>query len=330
MAIAEYLVESVRQDLGVTAATLSDYDNPTILRCLTDVLTTRFERGVVNSTGGYWTQRALYTTVGGVSRYELPPRSCRLMKVELRRSGKYLPLGYLTYDQFQESDQQGTPSEYTIEGDQLVPVPCPSAAETLRLRYRIKPSRLVKSQVGLTAAPYGGDIDRGRITAFNPVARTITVNAVPYDQLIASPAAITTAVQRIDVVSCGSAWTAGEPSGWHELHLVSAPQTLSGLVFTITDASLDMSLVKVGDYLRVAGQSEFAPIPDDYQQALTKLTASEIAARVGRPDRQQELIAEAADVLQRFSDVLSPQVSGDPPTIQNPWARSAGPRFRMI
>ena len=316
------LIEQVRVNLTVDAASLSDYTDTVILRELNDQLTTTFERTIAGARSGYWLQLNILTPTVGVSRYRIPARSVggTLEQVELARGAgnAFDPLPLATSEQtyFYEmaSGQTGRPAAYTIVGDfvQLLPTP-DSANYTLRLKYYIRPSKLVRAQSDTTT---GDAVVRGLITAVNATARTITVNAVPLNQLATGTPALVTG-NPIDVVS---------PDGWHELRLVAAPQTLAGTVFTVTGTQ-DMSSIAVGDFVRAADQSDWPALPDDFHRPLADLAAAVIAGQIGLDDKKASCVKDAANALSRFQELVTPRTMSDPPTIPlgggwaSPWGQ---------
>lgn len=281
-----------------------DYTDARILIELNDSLTTKFQRSVVDSRGQYWQQTALITIGSNVTRVRLPARAIKLAKVEIgsspaNSSTEYKDLSEITEDAASYYEHPGNvtgkPVFYVARGDQIELVPGTGATNyTLKLKYYIRPSRLVTSQSSTLG---GAAVDRGRITAINLGTPSVTVNALPFDYSLGTPAAITTALQTIDIV---------HPDGWHELALVGSTQTISGLVITLgtTDA---LDRVAIGDYVRVAGQTDWPPLDDSYHRCLADITASKILIQEANPEKAAGLVSDVNADFERFSSQLSPR-----------------------
>ena len=308
----------MRSDELIAAARLSafigdanaftEYTTAVMLRELNDKLQTVFEDIVVKARAGYWLHGVNLTTAANVARYRIPARAVvgGLEKVELAQTtlGPYVKLDEVpaAIAQNYETVAGGTTVVFTVSGDQVELLPAPNSAFALRLTYYIRPSRLAISQ----SSTQGGDgVDRGRITAINTVARTLVVNAVPFDQSLTVPAALTSGLQSIDVV---------HPDGWHELSLVGAPQTFATLTFTVggTDSMADIT---IGDYVRVADQTDWPCLPDDFHRCLADACAIKILLEMNIGEKAAALAANNGNDLQRFQSLLQPRVKAEPKTI---------------
>jgi hypothetical protein len=299
--------------LNVTLEDTSvDYPKARVLIEMNDALTTKFQRSVLDAKANYWIQPYVTTTVSGQAKIRIPPRAIGLSKIEI---GTGSPPDYQRLHEVSEghaddfekpSNQLGTPSAWVARGDQvqLLPV-ADSTLYSIRIWYYIRPSKLVTSQSS-TLVGAGDAVDRGRITAVNTVARTVTVNALPFDQLLGTPAAITSAVQKIDIV---------HPDGWHELALVGATQTISGLVFTIGGTD-DLDEVLVGDYVRVAEQTDWPALPDDFHRCLADVTSVKILMQQSNAQKAAGFATDVSADLQRFSELIGKRTLEEPRTIK--------------
>jgi hypothetical protein len=290
------------------AAQAPDYDDARLLYELTDVLKSVFTGMIVDARSGYWLQSSLQTTSTTDARYRIPDRATAggLETVEFQdASGKFRRLDQLPEDQAYEyasvGASTGVPLYYVIRGDQLELLPTPSTAAPLRMSYYLRPSRLVQPQSS-TLAPAPNNVVRGRIDAVNVGARTLTVNALPFDQELAAPAAITTALQLIDVV---------HPGGSYAPVLVGATQTIAALVITVggTDSLAD---IQVGDYVRVAEQAEWPPLPEDYHRLAADIAAIKVMTQLDWPDKAQLLSAATAGDIERFKSLIADRVKSQP------------------
>lgn len=304
---SEELEVAVRQSSFIgDANAYPEYTQAKVLNELNDKLQSAFEDLVVKARNGYWLHEFVYTTVANVARYRIPPRSVvgGLEKVEISAAASGQPFNKLeqipqSVIQNYEGQSPGFTYVYTVQGDQIEIVPVPTAGMAVRMTYYVRPSRLVPSQ----SDPNG--TQRGKVTAVNPSTRVVTVNALPFDQSLTVPAAITSATQTVDIV---------HPDGWHELSLVGATQTLSGLNITIggTDSLGD---VQVGDFVRVADQTDWPCLPDDFHRALADCAAIKILYELHLLEKAQALELNNGFDLQRFKSLLQPRVKADPKVI---------------
>lgn len=304
---SEELEAAVRQSSFIgDANAYPSYTQAVVLNELNDKLQSAFEDIVVKARNGYWLHEFVYTTVVNVARYRIPPRSVvgGLEKVEIAAAASGQPFNKLeqipqSVIQNYEGQSPGFPYVYTVQGDMVEVVPTPTAGMALRLTYYARPSRLVPSQ----SDPNG--TVRGKVTGVNTGTRVVTVNALPLDQSLTAPVAITSANQTVDIV---------HPDGWHELSLVGATQTLSGLNITIggTDSLGD---VQVGDFVRVADQTDWPCLPDDFHRALADCAAIKILYELHMLEKAQALELNNGFDLQRFKSLLQPRVKADPKVI---------------
>lgn len=295
------------------ASVYPDQTDLVLLDECTHKLHSVFEDIVTKAREGYWLKEFVTTTTVGRGRYRIPARSVvgGLEKVEVADAvgGTYYRLQEMSAVQIENwegaiSGNPGAPIVFVVQGDQLEMFPTPNAVVPLRLTYYVRPSKLTVSQ----SSTQGGALaDRGRITAtsvngVNPV--TITVNVVPFDNSLTVPAAITSALQSIDVV---------HPDGWHELALVGSTQTLAGSVFTLPNGT-DISDVSVGDYVRVADQTDWPCLPDDFHRCLADVVAIKVATELELDDKIKTLSQNVENDLIRFRSLLVPRVKSEPKT----------------
>lgn len=296
---SEQLIAAVRQTayLGDGAA-FPQYTDARVLDELNDKLNSVYSDLIVKARAGYWLKETIFSTTVGRSRYRIPPRSVvgGLEKVEVSPTGtSFVAASQVPASVAQqfESAAPGTPTLYTIQGDQIDFFPTPSTVLSIRLTYYIRPSRLVTSQ------------SQGHITSIAAGARQIVVNAEPYDYSLGVPAAITSGQQAIDIV---------HPDGWHELALVSAPQTFAGLVITLGGAA-DLSDIAVGDYVRVADQTDWPALPDDFHRSLADVTAAKILLQLSMVEKAGAIAESASNDIERFKGLLQPRVRSEPKVI---------------
>ena len=81
----------------------------------------------------------------------------------------------------------------------------------------------------------------------------------------------------------------------------------SGLNITIGGTD-DVSTVAVGDYVRIAQQTDWANLPDDYARCLADACAIKILLQLGDDKKAGSLTAVMGSDLGRFRDLLTPRV----------------------
>lgn len=287
-----------------------DYGLARVRTELTDKLRSAFIEPVVSARAGFWLKEQLITTVAGKNRYRVHPRACAgtLHKVEvLGSNGEFFLLDEIQVNEIQDYQRNpasfvGYPRYYCLMADRIEVSPTPQAGLTLRVTYYLRPSQLMQSQ----SSTQGGDgVVRGLITSINETARTVTVNVVPLDQSLTVPAAITTANQRIDIVS---------PDGWHEVVLVSSTQTLVGSVFTLP-AGTDFTDIEVGQYVRVEDQTDWPCLPEDFHRMLADVTAAKILISKGQPEKSESVLQNCGNDIERWKKLISQRVKGRPQLI---------------
>lgn len=300
-----------------------EYTNALTLGEFNDTFANVFGSLIVASLGNFWLKHYDTVTIAARDRYRIPARALMggVKQVLMADpSGNYYPLDEATPAQIPDIDGDSSrtaqlPGYYTIEGDQVVLLPTPSTAGTaLRMSYYLRPSRLVTSQSSVLAGA-GDAVIRGLITAVNAAARTATVNVIPFDQDLAVPAALTSGQQRIDIV---------HPDGWRELALVGAPQTFAATTFTIggTDSLAD---VEVGDFVRVAEQTDWPCLTNEFQQTACDAVSMRIMLQLGWSEKANTLARKIGLLpdgtrppgtdLARFVKLIAPRIQTQPPKV---------------
>lgn len=256
-----------------------------------------FEEPIVTSQSGYWLKTLEWTTTAGRARNRLPSRSLMggLYTLEISADGgnSWVPL---TEDEPKHSTRsdQGQPSRFSLIGDAVHLYPVPNGAYLMRYRYYLRPPRIVRSQSSLAG---GYEVDRGRITAVDPEARLIQVNDLPLDPNFTALVAISSGVQRIDVIAS---------SGWHEVQLVSATTTIAGTDITVGGTE-DLSHIQVGDYVRVEDTSDWATLPDEGSRILVHAAAVTALMACDDVEKAQTLAGAASGDFSRFTSLLEPR-----------------------
>lgn len=265
-----------------------DYPDDRIRQELTDAMRTVFAEPIKSAGNGYGQQLATELIVAGKEVYRIPPRAFvgGLVTVEAEEPGGTIrTIVERTQRDLAEQIDPGEPHGYVDNADFLRLVPVPNTAGfTLRQWYKVRPSQIVENQA------------EGRITAVDPVARTVDINAVPKnritDVLIATN-------DLVDIIP---------PDGSHELHLVSRKITLAGLQITFP-VGTDMTRLAVGDLVRSEDQCEFATmLPEEYNRTLADAAATVILSDIGTAAKAAVLANKVVADINRMTEAMEPRV----------------------
>ena len=298
-------------DVGSVAA-WPDLTSARINRYMTQRHRTLMGDASVRARAGYGVQSKTLTCTIGEQLYPVPDRALggAIEKLEIQLPGqtKWTPLDRVEVSGSEEYDlgaaATGLPTRFCVRDGFVELYQSPNAAYPLRFTYYIRPSQIVTSQ----SSTLGGDgVDRGRITAKSSSAPwTVTVNVVPFDQLLAVPAAISNGVQQIDIV---------RPNATFALATYSQPQTLAGSVFTLTAATAkDMSRVQIGDYVRVADQTDWPMgLTEEAHPLVATRAAMELARDIGMEEKSLMLGQVTQADLERWKTMATPQVKSQTP-----------------
>lgn len=274
------------------SATYSEYTDLKLLSEMSEKLRTDFPVYAVEARAGYLLKNTTTSTTStNLSRVRIPARAFMsgLYAVECQNAqGNYFPLEEAApEDAYRFEQETGAlfPRKFMFSGGHITLLPAPTQVVTLRLRWYIRPSQLTASQNSKNGT------DRGRITAVS--GATVTVNALPFDNAISSPAAI----------SSGATLDCIQTYGWYEPVVVSQPGTIAGLNITFP---IDVSqFTTVGDYVRVADQSDWPMLPEDFHDLLPNDAALWVLAQMGLDDKS--LTQKAGSQYQKFKDSLAPR-----------------------
>lgn len=302
---SDEMAEKVRLDCSLPSeAAAPSYSNKRIYSELTDKCRTLFGDRVMKAAAGYWQQFEEFNTVAGQAAYRLPPRALMstIIGIERQETNRWVPVSLQDFRDLTDRSSLGTPSDYQTHGGFIRLSPVPDGVYTLRFIFYISPSTIVQSQ----CSALGGDgVERGRVTAVDPDSREISVNAIPYDQLLVPPGIISvSAGQRIDVIN---------PCGWHDLTAYSLPITaISGTQLTI-GGTKSLANIQIGDYVRAENQSDWAPLPAEGSRILVDAASRKILA-TWVDDQQKSKALEDVLVgdLSRFFNSLTPRVQTQP------------------
>lgn len=299
------LLAKLRQQAFIgDANSYTEFSDLKLLGEMSEKLRTDFPIFAVEARAGYLLKNTTASTTStNLSRVRIPARSFMsgLYAVECQDSqGKYFPLDEASPEdayRFEQETSAQFPRKYMFSGGHITLLPSPTQIVSLRLRWYIRPSQLTVAQNNRNGT------DRGRITAVT--GSQVTVNALPFDNLLAVPAAI----------SSGASLDCIQTYGWYEPVVVSQPGTIAGLNITFP---IDVSqFTTVGDYVRPADQSDWPMLPEDFHDLLANDAALWVLAQMGLDDKG--LSQKTDSQYQKFRDSLQPrrQQSGTRLAIKN-------------
>jgi hypothetical protein len=264
----------------------SEFTAAEITLLLNQAMGTYFEPIIESVRSGYWLH-ALTRTLGTGNPYvRLHPRHCALEQVDIRLTdGDWSPLSGAIESEAQDWDPRASyPQAYSVRGTTVTLLPAPTTSNVeLRAKVTVRPSLLVTEQTA------------GRVVAVDTTARTITVNSIPVDRVTGSSMA-TTCV--IDVI---------EPRSYFELSLFDAPATVTNSSTITVGAGPSLARIEIGDYVRVANQTDWPQLPESFHAVLSAAAAISICTRRDMYDRSNELAAATSAAAQRLQQQLTPR-----------------------
>lgn len=274
------------------------YTNTEILRQLTLALINRFADPVSRLRQGYWVQKSITTagTSNTTGLYRLPARSVvqGLEKLEVSNNGGagWWGLSIITQPQATGNFGSGNPGAYALEADCVRVYPTPTGNFDMRFTYYLRPPEL--------------------ITYVN----TCRVVSTTSTQVVTSsdPTAVS--------IAASSGCDIQNSDGSHELAVVGEPFVLTGPslgLYTLTfPSSVDLSRVRVGDYVRAPDQAVFPMLPREFHQALCDYTAAVIWASKGDFEKSRQLNGKAEADIGRAISMAQPRIKSAPFNFTNP------------
>lgn len=294
----------------------STYSNQTLFDEMNDRLRSVFSDAIISARSGYWLTTLVFAGNVANGSFRIPHRAAvgGLESVEYLLNGEYYHLREMTpreaapWEVTSSSTVTGLPVGYWMDGETVNLVRAPQSGVTIRLRYYLRPSLLVTSQSSTSINSGSDGVIRGRIDALDSPTRTVTVNALPFDQSLAVPAAITNGY-RVDSV---------RPSGWHIPTTVDWNPVITGndLVYASMPLEEFGRSFRVGDYVRVADQTDWPALPADFHRMLADATAASILREMDLSDKADVISTAASADFARFAKSIQPRVKSEPHSIR--------------
>lgn len=242
---------------------------------------------IMNLHEEYFLWQYTVTMTAGTAAYRIPSRAmgAKLREVDVVTTGSEVRnLVRISADELEEWPQgsNGTPTAFYVRGNNVVLVPAPAQAETLRLTYFIRPNELkVSTTTGLQA-----------ITAIDTGNGRVTVSS-------------TTGITTSTLVDFHKG-----TSGFEHLSIDQTPSVVGTPSGTVT-VTLPTGLA-VGDYIVLAEQSLVPQVPADFHPLLSQRVVCKLLEARGffqKLGPAQAQLREMEEILRR---AYAPRVDGEP------------------
>lgn len=296
-----------------------DYTDAWIGTEYNDALSSKLSEMIMESKSGYWLQFQDFTTTVGQPCIRVPPRALILSKLEMSMGGNgsfcRLPEVFEGHaDLFNvPSATTGRPRGYVLRGDQIWLMPPPdNSGYTIRVWYFIRPSIISRPQ---STGVIDTNIDR--VNRIIPFVGGVAGFPHKYINGVDNGLLITT-TDLVDII---------HPDGWHELAIVSAPFNSSANTITLAPGT-DMSRVQIGDVVRLAGYSDWPPIPDDFHRMLCDIVSSKILVQLENNQKAASIFQDGGADMARFSRLISDRTLEEPRTLRPYFTGSLGRYIR--
>lgn len=220
-----------------------------------------------------------YAITAAQASYYIPPRAMNgvLREVKLIRGTQVIDLTRVDLEDI-TLVRTGTPNSFYVMGNSLVLDPAPtSTADTLRVYYFIRPSKLV------------------------PVSECAAVTAIVGNVVTAAIPASWTAADTFDIVRGRGSY---EVIG---LDLAATSVAAGSITFTATVPST----FQVGDYVCLAGETLFPSLPEEGHVALVQSAVAAALESMGDPGASTS-VQKAAALVAKFEAVLKTRIQGAP------------------
>lgn len=241
---------------------------------------------VVSMRENYYVYSADTTLVANQSKYLVPERSVgqSLREVKLIRGNIVYDLDRISLEDVRTTIAS-TPRGFYLENNSIVLYPTPSAADTLRMFYFMRPSKLVPVT------------ECAQITAIDTGTNTLTVTA---------PSTWSTS-DTFDLID--------SKSGYRVLSTDLTASAVSTTSITLSSLSSDLA---VGDYVALAGETCFPFIPREYHGLLVHTTIAELLESIGDREGLKIALARVDSIKRDLMTFAATRVEGAPKKIFTP------------
>ena len=267
----------------------TEWSSAKILQLMNFVRINVFEPVITAARCGYWTHTLTRTLGQNNPIVRLPPRAAAFLQADIRKgsTGDWTPLQESTEAEQQDWERyrSGYPLAYIIRGTNmhLVPAVNDGASYDLRVKVIVRPSVLYAPQTA--GAVSGVDLD----------TNIITLTSLPLDRITGLTI---TGTLNVDVI---------EPSDNYELSLYQAQATVLDALHVQVAAGYSLARIQIGDYLRVANQSDWPNMPESFHDSMA--TAAAITPCIQRDlyERADYLAKLVSSAVTRLGEHLGPR-----------------------
>lgn len=290
------LLAKIRLLAYLPSASTKAFTDAELLSIADKAISDRFTPWLVEKKVELFVRRSDTTITLGTDAYRIPSRAygSRLREVTfIDSNGNGYPVEEWDLSR-RDKLLNGNPAlglggyAFCLEGDNLLLLPVPQLAGTLRMRYYRRPSKLAL----VTASGVGQITAINRSTGVISTTATGITTSTPIDFIEQSP--------NFDVLGADVTPTAVSP----------------GVSVTVATASIPASLA-VGDWLALSGVSPIPQIPADLHDALADAVGIQIARSLGNTKAVGIGEAFVADALNRLVPAFSPRSDGGARVIVN-------------
>lgn len=281
----------VRGSIPLTTNANNVNSNQNLLNLATEELHIKLLPLIMSVREEFYVAKVDYAITAGQSSYAVPTRASgvalRDVHIIMGNSINILPaidpnLVYTT--------DQGEVQGYYLEHNNLILFPTPSSTSgTLRLRYFMRPNRLAQTT------------DCAQISAVDPVANTVTVNALP------------------------SAWATGTVIDFIKSTVPYQCAAIDQAITNVTGSVLSFAgplptILAVGDWVAMAEFTPIPQIPQEFQPVLSQMTVAKALEANGDRDGSTQAFKDVTILQQNALTLITPRVQSQPKrVVGNNW-----------
>lgn len=283
--MAAFDTDRIVQQITIKGALPDGYfADQELLNLAYDCLLAEITPLILNKREEYYVRQIDYPIVANQASYAIPHRSIGMQLREVKWvSGNYLRHLERIDPRYADRSDLGQPYRFYLENNNVVLWPKPSATQdVLRLSYFFRPSRLVPVS------------ECGKIIAFDPALKTITVGSLPVGWSISN---------EFDLI---------KGKGGYEVTAFDQVATnVDSIANTITFTDDLPSTLAINDYVALAEESCFPYMPQEAQIALIHGTVCSCLESMGDPALGASLqkFAEQKAFIERM---LATRIEGQP------------------
>jgi hypothetical protein len=293
--VADYTVTAMlasirrRGFIPATSEALSDDD---LIEFANDELYSYVVPLVMSVREEYFVTTKDLTLVSGTEEYDIPERAIggKIKSVlAVDSSGSFADLPRIEPERADDFATAGGPMAYYLRGSRIHFVPAPTSADTVRVSYFARPSRLVPVDEVATVQSINGGRTTVTTTATIPTGFS---DSLTYDFVRASP------------------------TGFESLGLDSALSVAIGTTITLNGSTVPDDIV-AGDYVCLSGESPIPQIPVELHPLLSQRVVVRACEALGQQEKQAAAEATAERLRQSALTMIGQRTEGAARVIVN-------------